>query len=349
MVVGRVNLRYYTTSGRQETIRVDTQIRQLNLAERDIVSIDLNPLEYCAKLRSLNLSSNFLQMIDLNPLCSLANLSALRLHKNKLDNLNITPLFYCDSLNELSIDNIPISADPTALYAYANSALMSQANLTIETSYEPIFKRVGWRTLLLNTLEFLRVLPYHHWYAAQKGLLSGFGIREIAAFDGDPKKILNGIPEDLDYSSAVNEIEDRVVVLLDKQISKGGSTHCLDIDEVSTTFAAKLIPSIIEMRKKEIEELKIEIIDGKADAKSIWFTYYGQRVLQQMGFKPYPPQNITLSQVLSAFEEVGLVAQTIKRKKPSATRSWENLSVGLQQYLEALGRGATLVHDKLNI
>ncbi|MDF1538501.1 MAG: hypothetical protein P1Q69_06325 [Candidatus Thorarchaeota archaeon] len=62
MATGRVKIRYYTTSGRQETIKLETRTKYLDLSNRKIVSIDLSPLQYCSGIRRIDLNGNSLGM-----------------------------------------------------------------------------------------------------------------------------------------------------------------------------------------------------------------------------------------------------------------------------------------------
>ncbi len=124
-----VIIRYTTTSGLEELVRIEKSETHLNLALRDIASIDLLPLIWCTELESLslqynciesidlsplakcvalediNLSHNKLREIDLSPLSGLPNLVEIRLEKNSLRKIDISPLFECPSLRVLRKDD----------------------------------------------------------------------------------------------------------------------------------------------------------------------------------------------------------------------------------------------------
>lgn len=342
-----VRLRFYTKSGRQVTRRIRINEVHLNLSSHGIVSIDLTPLEYCRELRHIDLSENDIQRIDLNPLCVFQNFFSLDLSNNNLESLNITPLLFCNNLTHLIVKNaISYEIDPIGQHAIGNYAILNAiSRVRLYKSYDELVVRDGWKTILSHTKEFLRLLPERQWFAAQRGLLTGMGFPELAAFDGWPYLLLENITDDMDYEQAKLQIEENTIRLLKSQIENQGSTHFLDIDRLSSTSGAILISPILENRMKEMQDLKIERINGKVDGRVFFFTHYGRQILTEMGYRPVSNQTIRVNDILKVMKETGFEPEVIDLNEEPRKYVWERFSLGLTTFLEHAARGNSLVSD----
>ncbi len=349
-LVDNVRLRFYTKWGRQETLKIGLRAENINLSSRGITSIDLTPLQYCSKIRYINLSDNDLTQIDLNPLCSIQNFFKLNLANNPLELLNVTPLLFCNNLTHLlGCENLTYLIDPHGQFALGNYAILqSTSRLKLYKSYDDLVRVQNWRSVLSHTTEFFRLLPQRHWFAAQMGFLTGLGFPDIAAYDGNPLNLLTHIPPKMSYKCAKVAIQEETISLLKNQIESGGSTHFLDVEKITISPAAILIPSIIENRRKEMENLRIERINGKVDGRIFYFTHYGRQILAQLGYRPIATQSISLDDVLQAIEQTGFSPDIVDLECEPTRHSWERFSEGLTDFLEHYARGSSFVIDIVN-
>lgn len=344
-MIEKNRFRFRTSSGKWKTLTFAASQDVMDLSNQDITKIDLAPIEGWSNLKYIYLQNNELKDVDLDPLCSLSSLMVLDLERNNFADLNITPLFFCKSLTRFSIDqNVRCIVEPPALFTPANMALFKYWTvIDILDNYDAFADNGLWINLIKRTRNLFYRLHPEDWFSAQRGFLNGLGMKEIAAFDGDPFRILETLPENGTFQSIKENIYERVISLLEEQITAGGSTHFLEVDDLILTSGAVLISQIIEARKKEMKNLSVVVSDGKADARSIWFTVYGQKIMKQLGYGPYPNNSVTLTQILNALKGVHLAPKIVRGSHRTLKPSWEHFSPGLKNHLEMLGRGHSLV------
>lgn len=343
----KVYLRYYTKSGMQETVRLNPRTSEVDLRRKGIVSIDLTPLTGCPNIAHIDLSENELEMLDLNPLCALQVLEMLDVRQNLIKVLNLTPLAFCEILSRFHFDDATLlRIDPIAYYATGNSTLvpiLRQMKYLIR--YDEIVENFGWRTILLNTRELLRLLPRRQWFAAQFGLLAGLGLQNIAGYDGPPDDILEKANDLMSFSKAIEVIQNHVLKLLHQQLREGGSSHFININSLMGTDAAIIVPDLLENRRKEIENLRLRLIDseGRIDARVLWFTHYGREILSTIKARSYLLDNETLQHILQELRSAGFEPEFANSE--FFDNSWDIHSIGLRHFLEGLGEGRTFVME----
>jgi hypothetical protein len=170
------------------------------------------------------------------------------------------------------------------------------------------------------------------------------GLAELAAYDDNPYLLLSKISHSMDFEETRKEVQLRLIDLLKKQIKSGGSTHYLDVDELSNTAGAILIPDIIKNRKEEMKRTTIERYKGSIDARIFYFTSYGRRLLKEMGFSPTAKHGITATKMVEIMQEAGFKKEIVDVQDTSDNQ-WNHLSVGLIDYLETEARGYSMVKD----
>ncbi|MFW9921023.1 MAG: hypothetical protein ACFFED_15590 [Candidatus Thorarchaeota archaeon] len=345
----KVYLRYYTQSGLQETVRISPKTSEVILKRRGIVSIDLTPLTECKNLQFIDLSENNLEMLDLNPLCALEILERIDLRHNQIKALNLTPIAFCEILSTFLFDKTTVlRIEPAAYYAKGNNALTSILKQMKQlVRYEEIVEVFGWRTVLLNTRELLRLLPERQWFAAQFGLLSGLGLQNIAGYDGPPDDILEKVNDLMSFSRAVDVIQEHVLKLLHRQLREGGSSHFININSLMGTEAAIIVPDLLENRRNEMEGLRLRLMDdeGRVDGRVLWFTHYGREILSSIKSSSYLVDNETLQQILQVLRSVGLEPEFVSSE--FFDNAWDIHSIGLRTFLEGLSEGRTFVIERI--
>ncbi|MFW9933419.1 MAG: hypothetical protein ACFFDR_12250, partial [Candidatus Thorarchaeota archaeon] len=162
---------------------------------------------------------------------------------------------------------------------------------------------------------------------------------------GNPSRLLEKIPPEIEFERAKIEIQDIAINLLKQQIESGGSTHFLDIEDLASSPAAILIAPIIENRKKEMEELKIERVNGKVDGRIFYFTNYGRQILNKMGYRPTASNAIRLADILEVMKKTGFEPKIVDMVSEPKKYAWERFSQGLIDFLEHFARGSSFVID----
>jgi len=71
------------------------------------------------------------------------------------------------------------------------------------------WKGVGNPIARERILTVLDQITESDWYAVQRGFLIGFGMEELAGFDGDPSKLLENTTDSMDYETTRRAIFDR--------------------------------------------------------------------------------------------------------------------------------------------
>ena len=85
------------------TKRFSPSIKDVELWNLGIESIDLLPLQRCTKLTKLSLRKNRIKSIDLAPLQLLTNLKVIALDSNLLTHVDLAPLERCVNLEEIDL------------------------------------------------------------------------------------------------------------------------------------------------------------------------------------------------------------------------------------------------------
>ena len=123
-------LTYTTEDGIQEQVELSETVYEIDLEDRKISTIDLQPLSICTNLQYLSLSNNQIERIDFSPLSSCVNLQELILGgilgKNQLQSIDLIPLGSCVNLEKLILSNNQLqSVDLTPLASCSNLQTLS--------------------------------------------------------------------------------------------------------------------------------------------------------------------------------------------------------------------------------
>ncbi|NHJ15138.1 MAG: leucine-rich repeat domain-containing protein, partial [Candidatus Thorarchaeota archaeon] len=271
-------------------------LKELDLSHNQLTGIDLGPLSNLQELERLSLRDNHLSELDLWPLITCKSFKHLELASNRLRQLDATPLFRC---SHVELDSfVVVIADELLRYILDGSRLQEtfkslRTDYELESSwtatpvvifrdYRELSRTLGWQVTLSRIRLVLKHLDTKYWYPAQRGLLGGLGMAELAGYDGSPLQIISGAAKCQDFESARDAIYDSVVDLLQNQIAKKGPTHFLDVERMRGTRASKLIPQITDRRSEEMSEAVVQKMEGTAYLHSLWLTSYGHNLLSAM-------------------------------------------------------------------
>ncbi len=306
-IAQKIVITYTMNNNRRRRILLNRRDTKLNLSHSQISSINLNQIRYCRGLKLIDLSGNQLSSLDLSPIAKLPSLLELCLAQNNFKRLDITPLYFTDNLKDVYIGSfVKTFVNPIAAKVRTKCTLLYQKHTADSKTFSELIRKLGLKRVFNSIFNLFRNLRLQHWYIAQKGFLEGLNMEELPGYDGPPIHLLDNVTSKMSFKEAKTAIYNRTIQLLEKQMERTGPTFGLDIDRMSTTPASILVKAIIESRKREVENLVINITKKNADARGIWFTYYGHVVLRELGFSPYRRNNTTLEDVVEALEGAGL-------------------------------------------
>jgi len=185
----------------------------------------------------------------------------------------------------------------------------------------------------------LRKIDPEYWFHTQRGLLEGFGLPELAGYDGEPINIISPIDKSLSPHEVIDAIYDVTVDLLETQIMRGGPTLFLDVAQFQKSAASRLISLIVKERRKEIENTRILIHGSKVLLRPLWFTAYGVDILRALEFSLETDLH-GLAQVEASLRKVGLEVKTedieeaIELERPSISKSMENYILSIARSMK---------------
>ncbi|MHA1927597.1 MAG: hypothetical protein ACTSV2_03345 [Candidatus Thorarchaeota archaeon] len=167
-----------------------------------------------------------------------------------------------------------------------------------------VIERYGFSEFLIFAREVRERVGDDVWLEVGWDILEGMGLEELYGCDYDILEALESIPPESDLVDIQSFLRHILVETLLEQFEAGGTTVFLDIGKMLETPAAVLIPRIVELRKKEIENTVIPIIGKKlaiydvymnevglttdpidsVHLDDLWMTAYGSQVLLLLGF-----------------------------------------------------------------
>ena len=306
-----------------------SDLEYLSLAVNKLERVDLTPIQECKRLRHLDLSHNRLTTVDLTPLAGCRDLVYLYMQENMFNTVNIAPLLQLKQLTtaviqmthhnirpKLVIDSYMSNIPPNLndmLFAFFTNRItgfvpdwLYDKNTEIEyspKSYRELVAEFGWAKVKQHLLALSMKLKIGVEFAAQKILLEAFGMPELACFDGRVREIVKALPTSGSYDDGVSQLYSQMVILLETQLKKGGSTLYFDMDALSTTPGSVLIPSILSRREVELQEVVLFDRSGKVDLFPLWLTSYGNKILTALGVKRYVP-NSRISEINKALKDI---------------------------------------------
>ncbi|MFW9793832.1 MAG: leucine-rich repeat domain-containing protein [Candidatus Thorarchaeota archaeon] len=282
----------------------------LSIAGNALKSIDLSPLESCNSLRILDLSHNLLEDIDLTPLSMCESLTYLYLQENMFEKVNIAPLLQLKKLKiaviqlthrgkrpKLVVDSLMSSKPPNlndVLYANVierkNGFMpdwLYDKNTAVEyepRTYRELVDEFGWATVKKHLKAICKSIHIGFDFDAQQILLHALGMPELACYDGNLRDIIKLLPLSGSYEEGVLSLRAGMVTLLENQLDRGGSTLYFDVDLLATTPGSVLIPSLLNRRDKEMQNVTLFDRTGTVDLLPLWATSYGSKILKALGF-----------------------------------------------------------------
>jgi hypothetical protein len=312
-------------------LSVCTDLKSLDLSHNSLTTVDLRPLAHCPKLERIDLRNNRIESLDLWPLIDNSQLRSIQLSSNStLRKLDVTPVL---SKANLTLDaSVVLSADSALHWVLTQKQRQEQIHLVrsdgvswsgfpiiIWNGYEPFSDR-SWGVTKTRIKSVLDHLSQKHWFGAQRGIMSGLGLRELSGYDGNPMDLLAQTTDDMTYGEAVERVHDHALDLLEAQIAEGGPNLFLDSGIMKRTGASRLLPKMIEARKREIDAIVIPRRGSKVYLRGLWLTHYGFEILSALGIGLRTDLE-GLKRIQACFSELGFeltvaIASHVKPRAP---------------------------------
>ena len=184
------------------------------------------------------------------------------------------------------------------------------------------------------------VLKGEEWLQEQWSFLDQVGLSEFYGCEIDLVPILEQIPSDAEDIDIQCFLQHTLVENLHDQLENGGNSILLDIDKMKQTPASILIPRIVELRKKELNDTKIQVLGKEIIVydvfmseierilipdkgknvllDNLWLTAYGFRLLSSLGYGHRTDMK-GLRKIQAAFEKLDVSPKIERVEHPRET------------------------------
>lgn len=189
---------------------------------------------------------------------------------------------------------------------------------------------LGWESALEDLDQLTADLEPRELTELGFAILNELGLEEFIGIDVNIMQFLtslDGLPE---TESLQSWLRPKLRDLLEKQIAGGGPTALLDIDRMSRTDLASLIPQILDLRMKQAESARIYLNNGIADLRELWITPYGFAILRAMGMG-LETNSKGAHQIAEMMNEAGYPIELRSGSRP--VDEIQLMSKGMQDYI----------------
>jgi len=279
-----------------------TSFKHLFLMENPNEETDFTPLKSCTNLEILGLDRNLFEHIDLSFLKPCTKLRALSLKGCiHLTTIDLNPLSNCTNLQRLSLVDTAIQdIDTTPLFSNPEIGT-TRDDLSRETNWElhswiwrksSIYRRPKLRYRTQYIREWAtRSYPWSFLYkvAEQEGddirvqqdVLLALGLGKYGFIDFDMREMFLSIPPDSTIEFVRKRVISSLVEMISSIIDSGGTTIGLQVKQLSDQHAeiASRFADIAELRKKEMQDIRLGTNEGRVDLRELWLSSYGYELL----------------------------------------------------------------------
>jgi hypothetical protein len=150
-------------------------------------------------------------------------------------------------------------------------------------------------------------------------VMSSLGMEELFCLELDIEKVLSSIQDWMYFTAGRQAAYHTALDLVESMLRKGQSTECLDIDSLIPTPGIKLIPLILECRKKEVESARIyfTMAGSRINVRDLKRTYYGRKLMRELQFTKFT-RRVSMEdfqRLRNAMSKLGLKIQEPRVKK----------------------------------
>jgi len=327
-----------------------TKLENFWLKSNFIHSIDLSPLRFCSRMLAFGMEADMLcDDINLEPFSAMSNLQRFKLIANNLSSLNLTPFSACSNLKDFTLEAFELKFFDVTPLVISSPKLSLQSLATrsswLELQYE--LGQVDPRLIKFyagyhrgSLLSYRRPEGEYGWsflyqiadkfgmhVRIQQDILYALGLSTLGYIDSDLREKFLSVPPDTPTETARSQIASLVVEEIASSVDRDGTTTGLHLEEAIAQYGqiAHRAMRIIELRKLEIEKLRLRVMDNRVDLTELWFTAYGYKVLSalDMGFDIRRWNSVPedLKKIQDTFNEIGIELKTDETSIPGVEMS----------------------------
>ncbi len=165
---------------------------------------------------------------------------------------------------------------------------------------------------LLNRLkQSLKRIDSNYWFHAQKGMMEALGLDWISGYDGPPLDLLKSVESSNTFEELQQDISETAAELLQRQMSTGGSTLFISIDDLIANGFLDLASEVVDARKKEIECMRVPVHEGYASIRCLMLSEYGFRMCQELGIKEVRVSEDSFDELRDALATAGIFLEKV--------------------------------------
>ena len=193
----------------------------------------------------------------------------------------------------------------------------------------------GWKFTLARLIFELKILLSYDYticgieprYEIYHAIIETLGLLEYAGVRNHLPLILADSANSLSLEDAMKKIREKMSETLRVQIKSGGSTLFLDIDKLKEGQDAHLVPYIIDLRQKEIENIKVTMYDDEQyDFTDLMFTNYGIELMRALKVWIIGNKD-DLEQVTKRIEEIDGHINVVKGSEKETQRDFDKKDI----------------------
>ncbi len=287
------------------------ELRELILTFKPIAaSIDTQPVSSASKeQRSRHIGAQESMTLDLTPLFWSTTLESVIVGPN--DMLHAEALFKHIALSQVQSSKNVITSAPKAA---PKPPVLWLGSFLAERMHWIRYEQ--WREEFIGSLvsrlkKSLKHIDSSYWFHAQKGMMEGLGLDWISGYDGPPFDLLNSVESSNTLEELLRNISENAAELLQKQVSAGGSTLFMSIDDLIANGFLSLASEAVDARKEEIERMRVPVHEGYASIGCLMLSEYGFRMCQELGIKEVRISEELFNRLREALAMAGIYVQKV--------------------------------------
>jgi hypothetical protein len=145
----------------------------------------------------------------------------------------------------------------------------------------------------------------------QQDILYAMGFKDYGFIDHDLKSFLLSIPPDTSIDEVRESVRQKLVEIIITSVDSGRTTSGLKLDDLLTQNSgiAERADRIHDLRKAEMEQVRVGVKENDVDLRELWTTAYGGEILSRLDMRIITDQD-GLEHVRHIITELGFELKT---------------------------------------
>lgn len=193
--------------------------------------------------------------------------------------------------------------DPREISGFQNLDRQDQDRLLKEL--------MGWRYPLVVSKESYSRFSSNERKLFQTDILRRMDIG-IDLLDADLLDEMRTVYQEEDFPRFRDHIARLAAVILERQLAEGGLTLFVNTEKMKERAELiQLIPSVLDLRKREMDDCVISMKEDVYDLRALWLTHWGFQLLKSI-HRMLTASEKTIGKVRSTFEKVGFELRVVE-------------------------------------